>query len=77
MPYSSVRTSDSGDGRGGILGEAQAGNHVGVQLGQMGGAVRIAEWNSGQCRNLIHPPQPIFDHGLEFSLQYVHSAKKG
>jgi hypothetical protein len=47
----SVRGSGAGDGRTTILGESQAANQVGVQLGQMASAIRIAEWNVGQFWN--------------------------
>src|SRR3981081_2374585 len=75
MPYFSVRGSGDGDGRTGILSEAQAGNQVEVQLGQMARAGHIAKWNVGQFWNQIHPTQPFFDRGFEFPLQYVRHAR--
>jgi hypothetical protein len=43
MPYFSVRGSGEEEGRRGILSKAPAANQIGVQLGQMAGAVRIAK----------------------------------
>jgi hypothetical protein len=55
----------------GILGLATRGRQTQVMEppGQWERAVLIVERNVGGSSKKVHPPQPLFDRGREFSLQ--------